>query len=315
MKPIVYLSTTIACLLSVMAGAQDYHPFPTSGAIWNSTGHNVFTNAGCEFRFGVYGDTVINSMTWTKVYALSDTTLISPTAEYFGAIREDENRRVWFTKPDMGESILYDFSAEAGDTIFYQWGGALCGDTFAFWPQTPHYLRVTGIDSLLLENGEYRKQWHLEGNFLNDTWVEGIGSIKMFALFNPILSDLTLCGDSYDFACFRQDYLTLFLSNENCQTCYCDIILSWTPLFIDQGKALSVYPNPARSELTIRIQQEQGPWNIRLFDMTGKIALDFSDLTGNPVTIPVSSLSSGSYLLVIRDSGGKMVSEGKLVVR
>ncbi len=315
MKPIHFLSVILACLLPVMSLGQNYHPFPTSGAIWNSTGHNVFTNAGCEFRFGVYGDTVINALTWTKVYTLFDTTLISPTAEYFGAIREDENRRVWFTKPDMGESILYDFSAEAGDTIFYQWGGALCGDTFTFWPQTPHYLRVTGIDSLLLENGEYRKQWHLEGNFLNDTWVEGIGSIKMFALFNPILSDLTLCGDSYDFACFRQHNNTLYLNNQNCEECYCDVSLSWSPLFNDLEKTISVYPNPAHSELMIRSIKDPGPLRIRIFDITGKIILEVSDVKGNPVVIPVSSLLSGNYLMMIRDSGGKMVCEEIIVIR
>jgi hypothetical protein len=315
MKLIAKIFSFVICSLGFFANGQSYHNFPDSNAIWNIVGDNVFTNAEYEFRYGLYGDTVINSKSYSKVYSLFDTTLINPNSTYFGAIREDVNRKVYFLKPGYEETILYDFSAQIGDTIWYQIGGALCGDTFAFWPQTPHYLVVSTIDSILLENNEYRKKWNLNGEFMADHWVEGIGSISWFGLFNPIISDIALCGDSYSFACFRQNYETIYIDNVNCGTCYCNIILSYEDIFDNRDNKLSIFPNPAENEMVIIFLNADGPYNIQIFNMTGQNVYTRTEVHEDYLKIPVSTLQSGQYILIVSNRNKEIVREGKLIVK
>lgn len=295
--------------------SQTYHSFPDSNAIWNTVGDNVFTNAQYEFRFGLSGDTVINSISYSKVYRLFDTTLINPNSSYFGAIREDFDRKVYFLKPGYAETLLYDFSAQIGDTIWYQIGGACAGDTFAFWPQTPHYLVVSDIDSILLENNEYRKKWNLNGEFMADSWVEGIGSISWFGLFNPFISDIALSGDGYSFACFRQNYETIYLDNVNCGTCYCNIILSYDDILDNRDNALSILPNPAENEMGIIFLNADGPYNVQILNMTGQNVYTRTEVREHYIKIPLSTLQSGQYILFVSDEKNSIVSEGKFIIK
>jgi len=297
------------------ANGQMHYNFPDSNAIWNTVGDNVFTNAEYEFRFGLSRDTVINDNTYSKVYYLLDTMLVTPLSNYFGAIREDENKKVFFLKPGFDETILYDFSMEAGDTIWYQTGGALCGDTFSFWPQTPHYLTVNSIDSILLWNNEYRKQWNLSGQLMTDHWVEGIGSISWFGLFNPIISDIALCGDEYSFACFRQNYETIYLDNANCGTCYCTVLLSYNDIFDNRDNKLSIFPNPAQDGIFIHFLDGIGPYEVQLFDLSGRNVFTRTGIHEDHLMIRVTGFQSGQYLLVVRNKDKRLIREGKLIVR
>lgn len=314
MKKIVPVFVILAGLCWPAIVAQTYHPFPTSGAIWNTVGDNVFTNAGYEFRFGVYGDTVIDAETWTKVYSIFDTVLISETAVYFGAIREDASRKVWFLQPGFETTILYDFGAEPGDTIWYPYGGALCGDTFGFWPQTPHYKTVVSVDSLLMASGEYRKRWNMAGSGIAGQWIEGIGSISWFGLFNPLISDIALCGDSYDFACFVQDGEVLYVNNVNCETCFCSVILSWSDLFDNRDNRLAIFPNPARSEIVVSFISGEGPYNLMIADMTGREIWSAAGVRSEEVKIEVSTYRAGQYILFVRDRNNQVVRQGKFIV-
>jgi hypothetical protein len=292
-----------------------YHPFPVSGAIWNMIGDNVFTNAKYEFRFGVYGDTVINDLAYSKIYSLYDTTLMNPESTYFGAVREQEDKKVYLLMPGFDETILYDFGAEEGDTIGYGIGGALCGDTYEFWPQIDHYQVVTTIDSIPLLNGEYRKRWHLTGNLWGgEQWIEGIGSINWFGLFNPLISDIALCGDSYSFACFKLNDEILYLDNINCGTCFCTNILSVEDIFNNRDQRLMIYPNPAREELIIDFLDAPGPYGICISGNDGRRVREFWDVREKIVHCPVYDLPAGFYMVSLTDSNGKKLRSGKLVV-
>lgn len=145
--------------LTQSLNSQPYNTFPTSDAVWNIVGDNCFTGAKYRIRYGFYGDTIVDSMLYVKVYALYDTTLINPKSDYLGAIREI-NKRVYVKFPGYPEMILYDFNLNIGDTIFYEYEG---------WPggfqQFQHYLVMLDIDSVKLEDGKYRKQYHLAKDY------------------------------------------------------------------------------------------------------------------------------------------------------
>lgn len=306
--------TLVISLSCLLAAGQAYQPFPDSCSIWNSVGKNVFSSALYEFRFGLCGDTVINGYTWSKVYNLVDTTLVSPGSSYFGAIREDAGRKVHFLCPGFDEMVLYDFSALPGDTLWYQTGGALCGDTFTFWPQTPHYRVVASVDSILLQNNEYRKRWNLTGGSMNDQWVEGIGSISWFGLFNPVISDIALCGDSYGFACFRQNGETLYLNNTNCSTCYCSVILADDLLPAKQPGKFAVVPNPAGNEFRLETDGTLGPYSIRLIAQDGRPVFERTGQTEPCLDVSVRDFPPGHYILIVTGPDQRRIGEAKVIV-
>ncbi len=59
---------------------------------------------------------------------------------------------------------------------------------------------------------------------------------------------------------------------------------------------ISIYPNPAREFVHIEFS---GKADISLFDITGRVAITFKDVTEN-VRIPVSELNRGTYLVHLK---------------
>jgi hypothetical protein len=90
MKTILLHLLVLSLLFSTTpAFSQNNHPFPDSEAIWNTVGDNMFSNHQFRFRYGMFGDTIINDLLYKKIYELYDTTLIHPSSTYFCALRID----------------------------------------------------------------------------------------------------------------------------------------------------------------------------------------------------------------------------------
>lgn len=66
------------------------------------------------------------------------------------------------------------------------------------------------------------------------------------------------------------------------------------------GPQISVYPNPATTELNIGVT-EKSNYEVSVFDITGKVALNPTSFMGNKLTLNVESLSGGTYLVQVRD--------------
>ena len=225
------LFTSILTLIILTAftpvESQNYYPFPDSNAIWNTVGENMFSFDKFRIRYGIYGDTIINSQTYHKIYDLYDTNLIHQNSVYFAALR-NEDKKVYINFPDYNETILYDFTLSVGDTIWYNLGGCAYQEGCDLWLQS-HWKTVTSIDTVTLENGEQRKRWHLVSDFMGDTWIEGIGSVEWIGLFNPLITDIITNGDGWDFACFKQYDQVIFLNNPQCEKCFCQLYTSIFP--------------------------------------------------------------------------------------
>ena len=125
-------------------------------------------------HFGLSGDTVINALTYHKIYfnpgALGsvnpDTAFNLFTATLYGVFREDISKKVWFRKSplDTTDILIYDFALHLGDTFCFnnEPCGVLCHP-------------VSLVDSILV-NGSYRKQIHFTYGGQQEVWIEGIGS-------------------------------------------------------------------------------------------------------------------------------------------
>ena len=223
--------------------AQIYHPFPESNASWSQNffrymavvgGHSGMERIG--WKYSLEGDTIINSTNYTLVkyqrkfyYAIWDGVVtsaanISDTGFTIGAIREDSSKKIWFIKfvsdtpynpippdyyllpdslPANSDILLYDFNLQLGDSIP--------------WAISGSGRKLVGIDSIQLNNGEYRKRFALWFSSGIEFWIEGIGSNwGLFGAYNtppPYFLD-----QPFHLSCFKENgellFDTSFASNE-----------------------------------------------------------------------------------------------------
>ena len=76
-------------------------------------------------------------------------------------------------------------------------------------------------------------------------------------------------------------------------------------------ESLSVFPNPAQNSFTVRLP-EQGNFNIRITDVTGRVVINESGKNGS-VSINAYNLADGLY--VVKATDGKTILLNKLIKR
>ena len=314
MKKLSSIILIVLILLVHNLFGQDYFPFPDTNAAWNTVGNNVSTPDEWHFRYAVFGDTIINSTLYTKIYKMYDSTILHPNSTYFAAIRENGNRQIHCLLPGFSESILYDFNLNIGDTIYYNIGGGLANNEVMFW-DFDHYRIVTEKDSMLLLNNQYRKRWKLGGELGYQTWIEGIGSINWYGLFNPLITAVVLNGDGYQFACYKENDTVLYLNNLFCDKCFCQLYTGLEEQNIRDKKSITVFPNPACDKVTIQINEtDNSIYKIEIFDLFGKKQIEKTINFNNKIEIEIEDLKSGIYLIEIYSPDKKLVGIKKLVI-
>jgi len=314
MKKLSSIILVVLILLVHNLIGQDYFPFPDTNTTWNIVGDNMNTSDEWHFRYAVFGDTIINSTLYTKVYEMYDSTILHPNSTYFAAIRENENKQIYCLLPGFSESILYDFNLNIGDTIFYNIGGGLCHNEVDFWDEN-HYRIVYEKDSMLLLNNQYRKRWILGGSLGYQTWIEGVGSINWFGLLNPLITAVVLNGDNYQFACFKENDTVLYLNNMFCDQCFCQLYTGLEHQNIRTEKTITVFPNPSSDKVTIRINETYNSiYKLEIFDLSGKKQIGETISFNNEIEIGIGDFKKGIYLIKIYDLDKKLSGIKKLVI-
>lgn len=314
MKKLSLIVLAILNLLNLELLSQNYYPFPDTNTAWNTIGDNDFTSDQWHFRYAVYGDTVINSILYTKIYKMYDSTILNPNSTYFAAIRENENKQVFCVITGFSESILYDFSLNVGDTIFYNIGGGLYNNEVDFWEEE-HFRIVSEKDSMLMLNNQYRRRWQFEGSLGYQTWIEGIGSINWYGLFNPFITSMVLNGDGYQFACFKQNDTVLYLNNMFCDQCFCELYTGEIEHKFGNEKLITIYPNPSSGEITIR-KNENGVLidRIEILNLFGQNTIDKAQYFNENPEIKIGKLKSGLYLIKTFNTENEILGINKIVI-
>ena len=133
-----------------------------------------------------------------------------------------------------------------------------------------------------LENGEIRKRLYLTdypNGFMTDAWVEGVGSIEWYGLFNPLINDVTLCGDSYDFACMKEGKTVVYLSNPLCEECFCQLMTSVEDIAFDESNTLTIYPNPFGDQAMINFTLDHSDRvNIEVINSSGVVVANITNM-------------------------------------
>ena len=284
--------TIFALLLmtrSVAVYAQEYVPIIQEGNVWNTLDvtvgmYNTYYNNVNWFS----GDTIIDDVRYAKLMGITD----GDAPHLFSLLREDDGK-VWERLNNQREILLYDFTANVGDTLW-------CG----LWADEYHYNIVDSISIEHIGGVDRKKFWFgLEygwfGTAAAEIWIEGIGS-DLGLLYSGSAS---ICGAYYRTLCFHQND-ELVWQNPNYDDCTFDAVGE------NIGVKKVLYPNPTRG--TIRIEAE----NIRhvaIYNNLGEIIFE-TETSDNTFEYNFGDKKSGLYIIKVRMSDGKEFTE-KIVVK
>lgn len=246
-KKFIIITCLVFLSISVISQEYKYIPFPDSNCIWSEKYTHAW-NSGLQPTFYTYAlfdeDTIINSIVYNQLFLLYDTVIAKDNATYIGAIREDSSHRIFFlgdghfcgigTQPnENGEIILYDFSADVGDTI-----------RNALFALPDEYLIVKEIDTVEYPSGA-RRVFHFEPIWWTH-WIEGIGNERGLLYYS---GDRPFDGTYSDLICCKINDTLAFLHTDY-SDCY-DFDTS-----VQGGKEITgpgVYPNPVISESQLEL--------------------------------------------------------------
>lgn len=313
MNKIILILTAVLIPEITFCQEYVYVPFPDSGAIWSEIYQpplDMHGNFPCAIyeRFTLNGeDTIINDITYKKLFIFYDSVFNESKAKCIGGIREDENKRIYFKgntavhdfKPmnymyNFEEIILYDFSLRIGDTI----------RNINCRPDDDQ-LVVTSIDTIMINN-TLRKRINFNP-MPWVSWIEGIGSVKGL-LFTS--GDLPTNGLNGDLICFKQDGKILYFNN-NFSECF--------PLTDSETKRnvysnIMVYPNPTDNN---DIKFSFGKNRVRFLQIigcNGQLCGDFDIQMQPEFILSTEKYQPGIYFYKAMNVNG-IIHTGKFVVR
>ncbi len=296
MKKIILILIFMA---SWLARGQDYAPIACEGCTWSIS----------SSKFTFMGDTLINDITYSKVYFHFGLTELTPEAlEFAGSFREDTVMgKSWIIVPgNTDELLLYDFTLEVSDQIqvsplrigsfytLYEYG--FLEDVF------PLTLTVELVDSLII-NSEYRKVIQFQNQFNTfDSliWIEGIGSNGGILFSADSSSQIGGADELYpELLCVEKNNQIVY-DNPYWESCYKELIGDIGDLAKVNSDVTLFFDS--NSQLILR---SDGPVfeNITVFDIMGRVCYQSSSLDlETTYNINTSNWPKGLYIVNLGSS-------------
>lgn len=281
------LLLAVFCFSQVIYGGNKYHKFSGKDAVWNS----ITTGA-----MGYPHE-------WQTIYTLGDTVEynelkyleVKSGASYWntntiGGLREDTLTKKVYYYNYYQEVVLYDFSLNVGDTIFY---GKESGN-----PQFSYYKVVDSIGTIDL-NGELRKKWNLTTSMYNmkDIWIEGIGSVYRHGLLNPINPDIPTNASSTYFGCYKYGNI-LYFNREatNSTDCPCSQWLVSVPEIKSESAEIKLYPTPTKDILNINLGNTTYDF-LEIYTFNSKLVEKTKINSRENIELNLENLEKGIYFI------------------
>ena len=246
-----------------------------------------------------FGDTIINSISYKKMYRTTDN---GKNWSEFGYFRLEGKQVYYINKNEEKEKLVYNFSKDMELT-------------FRIHPNKEHALKS---DTIMVNNvkkarwGFYPKDGDSEAfyqdislddkYYFEDVIIEDIGSV-----FVPTFDGLRDCPYGmtgcpyYTYLLCVQKNGDVIWHNPNYEECYYE--QTAIDNIADQQIALS--PNPVKDKLTLSLPNTEN--EIKIFDLQGKLLLQQN--VGFSAEIIVSMLPMGTYVLVVNGESYKFVKE------
>ncbi len=236
------------------------------------------------------GDTIIETKHYKKVMRSDDEFMTTwyHYDDYY--IREDTSKKV-FLYTNGEDKLIYDFGVNIGDTINLEYG-----DSF-----------IACVDTIYTENvlGINRKKIILrDSSGYNAIWYEKIGNITEQNILLPTygygFSGIT--GPITGILCVKENG-NLIYQNPNYSECFYLTDINTGQL----NNTTKIYPNPAKNNLYISIDNNNLNVNIKLYNSLGKVI--YNENFTNKLIINTSNFLSGIYFLKLTNAKTNIVEK------
>lgn len=283
---------SIILLFSAKLFSQQYKPLLVEGNRWNYLEIQIpmcacpaveFTNC---YMLGA--DSIINNLTYTKIYETKIAYDEQQGTQYVGCLREDvDNQEVYFIKSNENqEQIIYSFNVNVNDFVILLEGGNIKKVVTDIG--TYNFNGVSG-KKITICTTRY-------GKVTEEYWFEGIGSSLEFL-------PLTNWHSDWDgVLCFYNNNDLLYDSKirPNCQGVF-------TSLNNAEGSIINIFPNPTASILTV--ETTLGIESIEIYNITGRLVFKTLDLV-----LDLSEFDNGVYFVIISLKSGERLQK-KIVIK
>jgi hypothetical protein len=267
----------ILALSTCSINAQEYFKFPTSNALWQSI---VTGSMSPPFEW-IISDSlgeqiIIENLSYSEVYSGIDG---------IGAIREDTNERKIYFNDFYNEIVLYDFTLESGDTIFY-----------STLNSNIDYYKVVDSINFINISGQSRKRWFLSNSLydLKDIWIEGIGSVHRYGLLYPNQPYIVTDGSTPYFGCFTSTSVTYIDENSCSNSCPCDSWLVGENEKPNIKMDIEIFPNPTKDLINIDLNNNKYQY-LEIYNSNYKLVYKTKISNQNKIKINTSFFSKGLY--------------------
>lgn len=267
--------------LPSMVYSQTYEPLPDSSGIWINEFKTYYLDDDFVAIYDLYNytnyctngiDTIINSENYTRIDTCS--------GGYKGAFRNDLGKVYFVPRADSLEYLLYDFTANDGDTLY---------DVYQEDGYNESYLAdlvvsVPALDTILIDDA-YRKFIYAG----DAQWIEGIGCSA--GLFKNSGNNISMF------------FIELFCHSASNKTLYPSWTAGDSPCYLYSGisndhvNSISIFPNPTTGILTMKFIPSNDKLMIGIYDLLGELVYEKQLVPASQIAIDLSFLKPGNYIL------------------
>lgn len=284
--------------------SQDYVPFPTDNATWNTLFYGQYSATDIytiNYQYKLMGDTVLSGTQYSKVYYV-ETDYENPEYIYIGGLREDDMKQIFFFPVCQVLPTLsgHNFPDNTSEHMIYTFNNLEVGQVLPI-NGDDKLIRVVSVDSVLIGD-TYRKRYGIENQQILalDYWIEGIGSTVEF------LSAFTFEFEwSFYTLCFKMEEDTYYINSpDGDDYCYYMVGVD-SPVIPD----FRIYPNPTTGPLSIYSPFGEKA-SITISNLQGQVVFT-SDVNWKENQIDVGNFLPGLYFMQLQS--GKWTGNYKFV--
>lgn len=295
--------------------SQSFIPLVGENKSWNCAYEMIDWPESYTIR--LEGDTIINGVEHKKIIReMHFYTWIEVT----GYIREDSMGRVYAMNTSFEEGLLYDFSANQGDTIVVH--NTL---NMNWWDyDCPWFAELTIVVDTVYpietQDGITRKVLAIQrtdDNFI-ELWIEGIGSLAGVIKSGTNLFEELSCPQflwNYLMCYFEDDLLVYYHSPfEKSYVCthYNDTNLEE---ITENPTQIKIIPNPVSGSFFHIVSSEPFQGDIYIFNSLGK--LEYEEIVNSFETnfrVAIGSFKPGIYFLKLVCKNGNTIHTNKIII-
>jgi hypothetical protein len=289
---------SIFILLPILTRSQNYHTLPDSNAKWIvrvvPPGPQYPIIYYLQYIHSFKDSIIINSKKYIKVFGNNN--------GQGGAYRSDSLGRVYFVPKDsINEYLLFDFSKQAGDTIYNVF-------TTNFSANTSSLEKYIVDSTSYITVGPYQlKVLYLTRNsYYFYIWIEKIGCLGGGL-------DNIPCSFPASLICMSVND-TIYYNQGNCVMSFpytYDTSACTIPTKVQQinlKKAIEVFPNPTNGEIYFEKLPEE-KISIKITNVLG-LTIYFTYLENKKnFSLSLSDKPSGLYFISIQTNSGKTINK------